>query len=80
MSRFIEKTEQIDAYTTRLHVRALNKKIYKMDVYIGDFKKYQAGELIQNAFPYLGMNEREILISGIDGQMWEKIYGKEDDV
>ena len=41
-----------------------------------DYAAWQGGELVQNAFPYLSADEREILVSGICSECW----GKEDDV
>lgn len=35
-----------------------------IDVLAEDFEKYQNGELVQNCFPYLDADERELLISG----------------
>jgi len=37
------------------------------------------GELVQNAFPYLSADEREMLISGICPTCWEKTFGGSDE-
>lgn len=37
-----------------------------------DIKKYENGALIQQAFPYLTPDEREIMLSGMCGDCWEK--------
>lgn len=37
------------------------------------------GELVQNAFPYLTADEREMLISGICPKCWEKTFGNSDE-
>lgn len=37
-----------------------------------DIKKYENGALIQDAFPYLTPDEREIMISGMCGDCWQK--------
>ena len=34
---------------------------------------------IQDIFPYLTPAERELLISGICGECWQKLFGGEDD-
>jgi len=46
-----------------------------------DFEAWQEGALIQNAMPYLGADEREILISGICGRCFDGLFGDdyEDD-
>lgn len=41
-----------------------------------DFWDWQDGELAQNAFPYLTPNEREMLISGICPDCWDRIFGR----
>ena len=37
------------------------------------------GVLVQNAFPYLSANEREMLVSGICPTCWEKTFGDSDE-
>jgi len=36
-----------------------------------DFDKWTHGELIQNAFPYLNIDQRELLISGLCGHCFD---------
>ena len=41
-----------------------------------DFIRWEEeGELIQNALPYLSADERELLISGICGGCFDKMFG-----
>ena len=42
-----------------------------------DLDAWQGGALIQDAMPYLSADDREILISGICGKCFDKIYGVE---
>ena len=42
-----------------------------------DLDAWQSGTNIQNAMPYLSADDREILISGICGECFDKIYGVE---
>ena len=42
-----------------------------------DLDAWQGGKSIQNAMPYLSADDREILISGICGECFDKIYGVE---
>ena len=39
-----------------------------------DVKKYEEGALIQNAFPYLNNNQRELIKTGICSPCWSKIF------
>ena len=45
-----------------------------MDVKAIDYKAYENGELIQNCFPYLSMEQREIIISGLTDDMWGTLF------
>lgn len=44
-----------------------------------DFAAWQGGELVQNAFPYLSVDDREILVSGICPKCWAETFGEEDE-
>ena len=44
-----------------------------------DYLDWQDGALVQNAFPYLSADEREMLISGICPTCWESTFGGEDE-
>ena len=44
-----------------------------------DYEKWQNGELIQNARPYLSADEREMLISGTCGPCLDQMFGESDD-
>lgn len=50
--------------------------IYIVTVNSDDWKDWKAGNFIQNAMPYLSVNEREILISGICGNCFTQIWGE----
>lgn len=41
---------------------------------IADIKRWRQGELIQNAMPYLSAHTRELLISGICGDCFNKLF------
>ena len=47
-------------------------------VFADDFEAWQAGGLVQDCFPYLSADEREILVSGICPTCWEQMFGAED--
>lgn len=44
-----------------------------------DLQRWQCGELAQNAFPYLSVEEREMLISGLCPDCWENLYPDPDE-
>jgi hypothetical protein len=43
-----------------------------------DFIKWQEGGYIQDIFPYLFAETREIMISGICGECYNKMFGEEE--
>lgn len=43
-----------------------------------DLAAWHGGELVQNAFPYLSADEREILVSGICPKCWAETFGEEE--
>ena len=45
-----------------------------VEVEYDDYCKYESGELIQKCFPYLSAAEREMLISGICDNCWNKMF------
>lgn len=50
-------------------------KAHEIEVNEIDYLDWQDGELVQNAFPYLSADEREMLISGICPTCWDKMFG-----
>jgi hypothetical protein len=44
-----------------------------------DYQKWQEGELIQRALPYLTADEREFLMTGITPEEWNSMTEGEDD-
>jgi len=44
---------------------------FKIVTKLEDAQRWVNGEFIQNCFPYLNADEREILMTGIDAQTWE---------
>ena len=47
---------------------------------LDDANRWINGELIQNAFPYLNADQREILKTGIDAESWEEMFaGSEEE-
>ena len=51
----------------------------EVEVNEDDYLDWQDGMLVQDAFPYLNANEREMLISGICPTCWDGMFGNELD-
>jgi hypothetical protein len=52
---------------------------HSVKVALEDFVKWQCGELVQTAFPYLNATEREQVISGMCPDCQKNIFGEEED-
>lgn len=48
------------------------------DEYDRCFKAWQAGTLIQDAFPMLTASEREFIKTGITPEEWDRMFGGDD--
>ena len=77
MSRIIGVTSLPNDMVT-LHVQDLNGDIHYMDVDNQDLCAYEDGELIQNCFPYLTVEQREIIVSGMTQDMWDEMFGEKN--
>ena len=54
-------------------------KLQVIEVEDSQYNDWMAGENIQIAFPNLTQDQREILISGICSECWEKIFPPDDE-
>ncbi len=48
----------------------------EIDITPEQWKRWKAGELIQNVCPHLSADDREFLISGSTKEEWEQLFGK----
>jgi hypothetical protein len=58
----------------------LTQKIHTLEIDISpeQWKRWKAGEMIQNVCPHLSADDREFLISGATKEEWETYFGKYD--
>ena len=56
-------------------------KAVNLTVNLVDLNRYMNGGLIQECFPYLSVDDREVCITGIDNDHWNTLFGsgEEDD-
>lgn len=54
------------------------KKMHEILVNSGDYHRWLRGDLIQDAMPYLTLDERELLISGWCGVCFNKLMSVEE--
>ena len=49
-----------------------------LEVNAADYERYNAGAYIQDAFPYLSADQRELLISGTHPECWDGLFGSDE--
>jgi len=52
---------------------------YDIPVYEDDLKRYEKGALVQDAFPYLSNEERELFISRTCDSCWKEMFSFDED-
>lgn len=58
-------------------------KVNEVNVKFEDYLRWQEGALIEDAFPYLSVDEKEFLLSGMcpecwDKECWEPMFEEDD--
>lgn len=51
---------------------------HPMDTIFASLIEFNAGELVQNAFPYLNGDEREFLLTGLTPDDWAAMFPEEE--
>lgn len=51
----------------------------EVEVNEADYWDWQDGMMAQDAFPYLSADEREMLITGICPQCWDRCFGSDEE-
>ena len=74
MSRIKDVYEIENSEWIKLEVVDNDNVSHFMDVKAVDYESYKNGALIQNCFPYLSMEQREIIISGLTNDMWKTLF------
>ena len=49
-----------------------------LDVVHEDYDKWAAGAFVQDAFPYLSADQRELLITGTHPECWDQLFGSDE--
>ena len=58
---------------------SVTDKEYSVKVGFDDWKDWQSGALVQDAFPYLTADQREYLISGFTPAEWDRTFEDVED-
>lgn len=63
-----------------LHLRCCHCGVEQsFDVISADYDNWQAGELAQNAFPYLSPGQREMMISQTCDTCWDRMFSTDEE-
>lgn len=54
-------------------------ELHQVEVSEADYNTWSDGTLVQDAFPYLSAEEREILVSGICPDCWDSMFSDEEE-
>lgn len=53
-------------------------RVYTMEINRADYAAWKNGQHVQNAFPYLTPNQRELLLTNTCGHCWDRMFPPED--
>jgi hypothetical protein len=74
----IHKFEPGNEWVT-IQVNDILNDAHYIDVKVVDLEAYEDGALIQDAFPYLTIGQRELILTGISDEMWGDMFGDEEE-
>lgn len=61
----------------RLTILDVKGETHHLIVDLFDYELYCTGHKVQDCFPYLSANDRELIISGIPGEFWDEIFDQQ---
>jgi hypothetical protein len=67
----------LDQTLTCVGTCPISGKGWELVVEAEQYSKWQDGDLIQNAFPELSADDRELLITGITAEAWDETFSDE---
>ena len=62
-----------------IQVNDLFQNAHYIDVKMIDLAAYEDGALIQDAFPYLTADQRELILTGMTDEMWNDAFGEDEE-
>ena len=69
----------VEGYLVRFSGYSVGGRPFCITTKLSDANEWLNGGLIQNCFPYLDADDREILMTGIDAQGWSEMFGDSED-
>lgn len=78
LSDRVERWVSHDGGTITFSGYTLSGRDFQIVTYLNDANAWVNGECIQNAFPYLTAEEREIMLTGMDNECWANTFGEDE--
>lgn len=75
---YITETDERDTYLVARDCPSCKQQNPSLPVRTEDLNSYMSGTKIQDAFPYLTVDERETVITGFCNACWTKLFPRED--
>jgi hypothetical protein len=69
-----DRVVSADGQSVKLEGESTAGRPFSITVKLSDINRYLNGELIQNAFPYLSADERELCMTGYDTTTWNEMF------
>jgi hypothetical protein len=69
--------DYVDGMLHFTRVCQVTDQTYRVVVAFGDVRRWKQGELIQNVWPNMSSDDREILISGWTPAEWDMLFPEE---
>lgn len=79
MSRIIDVYETDNSGWVTLAVMDLLDEEHYIDVKQIDLDAYYDGALIQDAFPYLTNEQRELILTGMTDEIWNEMFPNDEE-
>jgi hypothetical protein len=74
----VARTVNEDDMTVTFSGQSTAGRPFAITVKLSDANEWINGGMIQNCFPYLNADERELLMTGVDGETWNMWFGGND--
>ena len=62
-----------------IQVNDIMSDAHFIDVKMIDLAAYEDGALIQDAFPYLTLGQRELMLTGLTEDMWDEMFPNDEE-
>ncbi len=75
----VSRTVSADGQNVTFSGLSTAGRSFSVTTKLSDANEWLNGGLVQACFPYLSADDRELLMTGIDRETWENMFGGGDD-